>query len=124
MVSATDLRTGMTVRIDGSVYLLTDCEHVKPGKGSAFSRIRLKHIHSGSIIDRTYKASDKVEDIRVERRDSQYQYTDGIFYYMMDMETYETFDLEIPEELKDQVKEGVEILYWALMGIKVLRQVK
>lgn len=89
MISATDLRSGMTIRLDGAVFLLTECEHVKPGKGTAFSRIRLKHIHSGSVIDKTFKASDKVEDVRVERRDSQYQYTDGDTYYMMDMETYE-----------------------------------
>lgn len=89
MVNATDLRNGMTIRMDGEVYLLTECEHVKPGKGTAFSRVRLKHIHSGSVIDKTFKASDKVEDVRVERRASQYQYSDGELYYMMDLETYD-----------------------------------
>ena len=111
MISATDLRNGMTIRIDGGVYLLTECEHVKPGKGTAFSRIRLKHIHSGSVIDRTYKASDKVEDVRVERRDSQYQYTDGIFYYMMDMETYEQVPVDeaMLGDNKDLIKDSMNL---------------
>ena len=104
MVPATDLRTGMALRVDKAVYLVTDCEHVKPGKGSAFSRIRMKHIRSGSVIDKTYKAADKVEDVRVERRASQYQYNDDQMYYMMDLESYD----QIPVE-KDML--GAETLF-------------
>ncbi|MBT5872985.1 MAG: elongation factor P [Candidatus Latescibacteria bacterium] len=104
MIPATNLRTGMALIENNSVYLVTECEHVKPGKGTAFSRIRMKHIRSGSVIDKTFKAADKVDDVRVERRDSQYQYNDGHMYYMMDLETYD----QVPVE-KDML--GAETLF-------------
>ena len=94
MVSATNLRSGMALRVDNEVYLVTECEHVKPGKGTAFSRIRMKHIRTGSVIDKTYKAADKVEDVRVERRASQYQYNDSAIYYMMDLESFDQVPVE------------------------------
>ncbi len=111
MVNATDLRTGMTIRIDGSIYLITACEHIKPGKGTAFSRTRLKHIHTGSVIDKTYKASDKLDDVRVERRKAQFQYTDGDMYYMMDLETYEQLPVgtAIIGDNKDFIKDSMTL---------------
>ena len=101
----------MTIRIDGSIYLITGCEHIKPGKGTAFSRTRLKHIHTGSVIDKTYKASDKLEDVRVERRKAQYQYTDGEMYYMMDFETYEQVPVNesIIGDNKDYFKDSMTL---------------
>jgi len=101
----------MTIRIDGSIYLITSCEHIKPGKGTAFSRTRLKHIHTGSVIDKTYKASDKLEDVRVERRKAQYQYTDGEMYYMMDFETYEQVPVNesIIGDNKDYFKDSMTL---------------
>jgi elongation factor P len=89
MIGATDLRNGMAIRAEGEVYLLTECQHVKPGKGTAFVRARLKNVRSGAVVEKTYKAADKVDDVRVERREVQYQYNDGSAYYMMDLETYE-----------------------------------
>lgn len=89
MVGAMELRNGMAIRVDNGVFLLTECNQVKPGKGTAFVRARLKNVRTGAVIDKTYKASEKIEDVRVERRASQYQYTDGDSYYMMDLETYE-----------------------------------
>lgn len=89
MVSATDLRTGMALRIDGEIYTITECQHVKPGKGSAFTRLKIKRVKTGAVIDKTYKAADKLEDVRVERRPAQYQYNDSDTYYMMDLETYD-----------------------------------
>ena len=94
MVGATDLKNGMAIRVDDGTFLLTECEHVKPGKGTAFVRTRLKNMRTGAVIDKTYKASDKMEDVRVERRASQYQYNDGETYYMMDLETYEQVPVE------------------------------
>ncbi|MBI4552930.1 MAG: elongation factor P [Candidatus Latescibacteria bacterium] len=89
MIAATDLRNGMTILVDGDIYLLTECQQVKPGKGSAFVRARMKNVRTGSVIDRTFKAADRVDDVRVERRQVQYQYTDGDLYYMMDLASYE-----------------------------------
>ena len=111
MVNATDLRTGMTIRIDGSIYQITGCEHIKPGKGTAFARTRLKHMHTGAVIDKTYKASDRLEDVRVERRKAQYQYTDGELYYMMDLESYEQVPVgtAIIGDNKDYFKDGMTL---------------
>ena len=111
MVNATDLRTGMTIRIDGSIYFITGCEHIKPGKGTAFSRTRLKHIHTGAVIEKTYKASDKLEDVRVERRKFQFQYTDGDMYYMMDLETYEQVPVgaSIIGDFNDYIKDSMTL---------------
>ncbi|MBM3264972.1 MAG: elongation factor P [candidate division Zixibacteria bacterium] len=89
MLSATDIRNGMAIREDREIYLVTECQHVKPGKGTAFARVRLKNIRSGSVVERTYKSAEKVDDVRVERREVQYQYSDGATYFMMDLESYE-----------------------------------
>ncbi len=111
MVNATELRTGMAIRIDGSIYFITGCEHIKPGKGTAFSRTRLKHLHTGAVIEKTYKASDKLEDVRVERRKAQFQYADGEMYYMMDLETYEQVPVgaAIIGDHKDYIKDSMTL---------------
>jgi len=111
MVNATNLRTGMTIRIEDAIYIITGCEHIKPGKGTAFTRTRLKHIHTGAVIDKTYKASDKLDDVRVERRKSQYQYNDGENFYMMDLETYEQIPVNetILGDNRDFIKDSMTL---------------
>lgn len=89
MMASSDIRNGLAIREDREIYLVTESQHVKPGKGTAFARVRLKNIRTGSVMERTYKAADKVDDVRVERRDVQYQYSDGTTYFMMDLESYE-----------------------------------
>lgn len=101
MVAATDLRNGMTILVDGEIYLLTECQQVKPGKGSAFVRTRMKNVRTGAVIDRTFKASDRVDEVRVERRQVQYQYNDGDYYYMMDLASYE--QIPVPKSLLGDV---------------------
>lgn len=102
MAAATDLRNGMTILMDGEIYLLAECQQVKPGKGSAFVRTRLKNVRTGAVLDRTFKASDRVEEVRVERRQVQYQYHDGDLYYMMDLASYEQIPVS-PSLLGDGV---------------------
>ena len=77
MATTADFRNGMVLSIDGELWTLTYFQHVKPGKGGAFVRTKLKHVLSGRVVDRTYRSGEKVEDVRLERRPVQYSYTDG-----------------------------------------------
>ena len=93
MVMAGDFRKGVTVEIDGQVWTIVDFQHVKPGKGAAFVRTKIKNIMTGAVLERTFNPSDKVPKAHVERKDMQYLYNDGELYYFMDVETYEQIPL-------------------------------
>jgi len=79
----------MVIELDGTLYQITYFQHVKPGKGGAFVRTKLKAVLSGGVVDRTFRAGEKVTEVRLVRRPMQYSYTDGSLYYFMDLETYE-----------------------------------
>lgn len=89
MVSAGDFRNGTTFEQDGNVLQVVEFQHVKPGKGSAFVRTKIKNVITGAVTETTYNPSDKFPSATVERRDMQYLYEDGGLYYFMDVETYE-----------------------------------
>jgi len=89
MASTADFRNGMVLDIDGNLWAITYFQHVKPGKGGAFVRTKLKNVLSGAVVDKTYRAGEKVNDIRLERHPVNYSYTDGDLYYFMDTGTYE-----------------------------------
>jgi elongation factor P len=89
MVSAGDFRNGVTFEMDGQVLQVVEFQHVKPGKGAAFVRCKLKNVINGGVVERTFNPSDKFENAYVERRDMQYLYADGDLHYFMDTETYE-----------------------------------
>ncbi len=89
MVTAGDFRNGVTFEMDGQVMQVVEFQHVKPGKGAAFVRCKLKNVIGGGVVERTFNPSDKFENAYVERRDMQYLYADGDLYYFMDNETYE-----------------------------------
>jgi translation elongation factor P len=89
MVSAGDFRNGVTFEMDGNVYQIIEFQHVKPGKGAAFVRTKIRNVISGSVVERTFNPSDKYPTAFVERKDMQYLYEDGGLYYFMDNETYE-----------------------------------
>lgn len=89
MVSAGDFRNGVTFDMDGNVYQIIEFQHVKPGKGAAFVRAKIKNVISGSVVERTFNPSDKFPSAFIERREMQYLYSDGDLYYFMDQETYE-----------------------------------
>jgi elongation factor P len=89
--------------LDGQLYTVVEFLHVKPGKGGAFVRTKLKNVRSGSVIERTFRSGEKIEEVRVERNQVQYLYAEGALYYFMDIENYEQFPLGA-DVLGDQVK--------------------
>ncbi|MDA0328523.1 MAG: elongation factor P [Gemmatimonadetes bacterium] len=89
MASTADFRNGMVIEIDGSLWAISYFQHVKPGKGGAFVRTKLKNVLTGSVVDKTYRAGEKVNDVRLERRPVNYSYTDGELYYFMDANTFD-----------------------------------
>lgn len=100
MIVAGDFRKGSTFEMDGVVYSIVDFQHVKPGKGSAFVRTKLKNVITGQTVDKTFNPTDKYPIARIERKDMQYLYREGEICYFMDMETYEQIPLNY-EDCKD-----------------------
>ena len=103
MVSAGEFRKGMTIDIDGQVFTVVDFQHVKPGKGAAFVRTRLKNVITGAVVERTFNPTEKVDEAVIERKDMQYLYNDGNLYYFMDTETYEQIPLNY-DKVEDAMK--------------------
>ena len=93
MISAGDFRNGVTIEFEGNIYQIIEFQHVKPGKGAAFVRTKLKNIKSGGVVEKTFRPTEKCPTARIERRDMQYLYNDGDLYYFMDLETYEQLPL-------------------------------
>ena len=89
MITAGDFRNGMTIEMDNKVYQVIEFQHVKPGKGAAFVRTKLKDIINGGVIETTYRPTEKFPQAHIERRDMQYLYSDGDLYNFMDTESYE-----------------------------------
>ncbi len=89
MISAGDFRNGVTFDMDGNVFQIVEFQHVKPGKGAAFVRAKLKNVITGSVVERTFNPSDKFPTAYIERHEMQYLYSDGDLYYFMDKESYE-----------------------------------
>jgi elongation factor P len=94
MISAGDFRNGLTFEMDGQLCQVLEFQHVKPGKGAAFVRAKIKNIMTGSIVEKTFNPNDKYEQARIEKRDMQYLYNDGQLYYFMDTETYEQIPVD------------------------------
>ncbi|MGB9779452.1 elongation factor P [Caldanaerobacter sp.] len=111
MIAAGDFRKGVTIEVDGQIFTVVDFMHVKPGKGAAFVRTKLKNIMTGAVIERTFSPTEKFEEAQIERREMQYLYNDGEFYYFMDTETYEQIPLSYDkvEEAMKYVKENMVV---------------
>lgn len=105
MITAGDLRRGLTFEWDGDVYEVIDFQHVKPGKGAAFVRTKIKSVLNGGIKDMTFNPSEKFERVIIENKEMQYLYSDGTLYYFMDQESYEQIPLE-----KDMVEEALNYI--------------
>ena len=103
MVSAGDFRNGVTFEMEGQVYQIIEFQHVKPGKGAAFVRAKVKNVITGSVIERTFNPNEKFPTAFVERKDMEYSYSDGGLYYFMDPETYELVPIN-ESELSDNFK--------------------
>ncbi|MGI6554034.1 MAG: elongation factor P [Bacillota bacterium] len=105
MISTNDFRTGLTIELDGQVWSVVEFMHVKPGKGSAFVRSKLKNLETGATIERTFRAGEKVPRARLDHRKMEYLYNDGESYYFMDEETFEQAALS-----KEQLGDGIKYL--------------
>ena len=94
MITAGDFRNGVTFDMDGSVFQIIEFQHVKPGKGAAFVRTKIRNVISGAVVEKTFNPTDKFPTAFVERKDMEYLYNDGDLYYFMDQESYETVPID------------------------------
>jgi elongation factor P len=111
MANTADFRNGLVLEIDGQLYQMTYFQHVKPGKGGAFVRTKLKNVRTGLVLERTFNAGERVTDVRLERRPIQFSYADGHFYHFMDQQTFDDIlltDEVIGEDQLRYLKEGME----------------
>ena len=111
MLTAGDFRKGMTFEMDGKVYSVVDFQHVKPGKGAAFVRTKLKNVVTGQVLENTFNPTDKYPEAVIERKTMQFSYRDGDIYYFMDMETFDMLPLnfDIVEDAMQFVKEEMDV---------------
>lgn len=105
MISAGDLRKGNTFEFDGQVYTVVEFLHVKPGKGAAFVRTKLRNVLNGGLKETTFNPTEKFQEVVIERKEMQYLYTDGELYYFMDQQTFEQIPLNF-----EQVEEAIKFL--------------
>ena len=111
MVSVNDFRTGLTIEVDGDIYSVLDFQHVKPGKGAAFVRSKLKNLRNGNVVEKTFRAGENVERALVETSEMQYLYSSGDEYTFMDTQTYEQtmlMESQIKNELRF-IKENMSV---------------
>jgi elongation factor P len=92
-VTTNNLKNGMCIMYDSKMWIIVEFQHVKPGKGGAFVRTKLKELKSGRVVDVTFRAGEKLEDVRVETKRMQYLYNDGAAFHFMDADSYEQFEL-------------------------------
>jgi len=103
VISTNDFKTGLTIELDGEVYQVIEFQHVKPGKGAAFVRSKIRNMRTGAVVERTFNAGEKIPRARIERREMQYLYNDGKNYNFMDRESFDQIQLTA-EALGDAVK--------------------
>ena len=105
MISASDFRNGVTFEMDGQVMQVVEFQHVKPGKGAAFVRTKMKNVMTGAVTETSFNPTAKFETAYVERKDMEYSYNDGDLYYFMDMETYDMLPIS-----KDMLGDAFEFV--------------
>ena len=103
MVVAGDFKNGVTFEMDGNVMQVIEFQHVKPGKGAAFVRTKIKNVITGGVIEKSFSPTDKFENADIDRKEMQYSYNDGDLYYFMDMETFDMQPIEA-DKLGDNFK--------------------
>ena len=102
MITAGDFKKGITIEWDGGVWNIVDFQHVKPGKGAAFVRTKIKNVMTGAVVERSFNPTDKMPRAIIETKEMQYVYNDGDLYYFMDVETYEQLPMT-----RDQVEDAI-----------------
>ncbi len=118
MISAGDFRNGVTFEYDGGVYQIIEFQHVKPGKGAAFVRTKIKNVISGGVVEKTFNPTDKMPKAHIERKDMEYLYNDGDLFYFMDPESYEQMPVsadQVGDALKF-VKENMQVKILSFKG--------
>ena len=105
MISAGDFRNGVTIEVDGNIFQIVEFQHVKPGKGAAFVRTKLKNIINGGVVEKTFRPTEKFPQARIDRKDMQYLYADGDLFTFMDTETYDQISLN-----KDTVGDALKFV--------------
>ena len=118
MADTSNFRNGLIIKLEGGLYSIVEFQHVKPGKGGAFVRTKLRRIPEGSVIDKTFRAGERVEDVRIERQSFQYLYKADELYYMMNTETYEQIPLSkiLLEDVLPYLKEGTNVTVMMMDG--------
>ncbi|MGW2091115.1 elongation factor P [Promicromonospora sukumoe] len=112
MATSNDIKNGTVLRIDGNLWSVIEFQHVKPGKGGAFVRTKMKNVLSGKVVDKTFNAGIKVETANVDRRDFQYLYMDGEDFVFMDNDTYDQINVSAATvgDAKDYMLEGMSVM--------------
>jgi len=103
MLSAGEFKNGVTLEYENAIWQIIEFQHVKPGKGAAFVRTKLKNIVSGGVIEKSFRPTEKFEEARIDRKDMQYLYSDGDLFYFMDLDTYEQIPLN-QDQIGDKLK--------------------
>lgn len=103
MLSAGEFKNGVTLEYENAIWQIIEFQHVKPGKGAAFVRTKLKNIVSGGVIEKSFRPTEKFEEARIDRKDMQYLYSDGDLFYFMDLDTYEQIPLN-KDQIGDKLK--------------------
>ncbi len=105
MITAGDFRNGITFELDGNVFQVVEFQHVKPGKGAAFVRTKIKNVITGAVVEKTFRPTEKMPKAHIERKDMEYSYNDGDLYYFMDQETFDMIPIG-----KDQVGDALKFV--------------
>ncbi|EGO64244.1 elongation factor P [Acetonema longum] len=125
MISTNDFRTGVTIEMDGDVWQVVDFQHVKPGKGAAFVRAKMKNARTGAVVERTFNAGEKLPKAHVDRREMQFLYLSDDMYHFMDNENYEQIALteeqlgDTRQFLKENMNIGVMLFQGSIMGVEL-----
>ena len=117
MISAGEFRNGVTFEFEGNVYQIVEFQHVKPGKGAAFVRTKLKNVITGGVVEKTFRPTEKCEKAMIERRDMAFSYSDGDLYYFMDQETFDMMPLST-EQVGDALKFVTENMICRILSYK------
>ncbi len=121
MISTNDFQTGLTIEVEGEIYTVVEFQHVKPGKGAAFVRSKLKNLRTGTTTEKTFRAGEKINKAHLERKEMEYLYNTGDEYFFMNVETFEQVPLAV-KQLGEKVKflKENQRLYFLLYGEEII----
>jgi len=130
VISVNDFRTGLTIEVDGEIYSVIEFQHVKPGKGAAFVRSKLKNLRNGNLVEKTFRAGENVNRAQIENREVQYLYNSGNEYVFMDNETFDQFTLDRKQLeweinfLKENMNVNIQFYQGEIIGINLPNSVE